>query len=198
MKTLKQYIIEQDVHTKWLENVKKMYKWYCDNFDTFYDYDHYRSTDNCKKCELIDNKLVRGDCSGFVGACLCLSNYTDDPLKWNASLGSFNMKGHKRPNIKIGPKTEKYRETLKYICDIDSWKHVTLKDKNDLSEVQAGDILTKGTHCTIVADNGAKHLYDWGEDTALKKDKTCEPVDFYIPHDKNGKTFLFVDYWRLK
>ena len=67
-----------------------MYGWYCDNFKNFYDGNHQYKNENYKQCNLIDNKRVMADCSGFVAACLCLAGYTDNTLDWNVRLGSFN------------------------------------------------------------------------------------------------------------
>ena len=93
MKRLTEYIKESEDKKidKWMNCVKKMYSWYCKNYNGFYDDNHFYSESNHKECELIDNKKTIGDCSGFVGACLCLAGYTGSPRLYNVRLGSFNL-----------------------------------------------------------------------------------------------------------
>lgn len=200
MKTLIEYIKEKKEESKnlhWLSCVKKMYNWYCDNYENFYDEMHFYSDKNHKQCELIGNKETIADCSGFVGACLCLAGYADDPLLWNARLGSFNH--YKNTNVDNLDKADTgQKEKILYIADINDFECHRISDEkkknNDVSEIKAGDIIVKGSHVTIAADDGAKHLYDWGKDA---KHNGTQPVNFYIPKDKH-KTYPYRSYWRLK
>ena len=197
MKRFSNYIKESEQRNNWLNCVKEMYEWYCDHYKNFYDDMHFYSDKNHKKCDLIDNKETIADCSGFVGACLCLAGYTDNPLKWNVRLGSFNhYKNSNADNLDKADTGQK--EKLLYIADIDAFKCHRLseekKETEDLSEIKAGDILVKGSHVTIAADDEAKHLYDWGK-TAMHEGH--KPVNFYVPKDKKT-IYPFRSYWRLK
>ena len=210
MKCLKQFILESnnknDVNT-WLENVKKMYDWYCKNFKNFYDGKHQYNSSNYKECELLNNKKVVADCSGFVAACLCLSGYTDDTINWNVRLGSFNK--YKNHNVDINVEEiskfdEKFKDKLLYITDINDFECHKIsdekKEKQDYTEIKAGDIIVKGSHVTIAATDGGVYLYDWGKQITTQTDdvfKKSKPVKFYIPKDKNT-TFPYRSYWRLK
>ena len=202
MKSLKEYIYEADkariTVSQWLENVKIMYKWYCDNYNTFYDSDHWKKTEYHKPCELIDNKKTIADCSGFVAACLCLSGLTTYTESFNVRLGSFNH--YRNPNLLSNDITDREGEfienKIKYLIDLKDFECIKLKDTDDLSEIKAGDILVKGSHVTIAADDGAKHLYDWGE-AVKNKHKDYNPVKFYVPVDKN-QVYPYRSYWRLK
>ena len=200
MKTLIEYIKEQkedNKNSQWLSSVKKMYEWYCNNYKDFYDDYHFYSDENHKECELIDNKETIADCSGFVGACLCLAGYTDNALLWNVRLGSFNhFKNSNEDNLK--EIDQKQKDKILYIADIQDFDCHRIseenKEKYDVSEIKAGDIIVKGSHVSIAADDGAKHLYDWGKDA---KHNGTQPIDFYIPKDKH-KTYPYRSYWRLK
>lgn len=199
MKRLSQYIIEnqKDYISDWLSCVQEMYKWYCDNYKDFYDDMHFYSDKNHKKCDLIGGKETIADCSGFVAACLCLAGYNTNPLLWNVRLGSFNH--YKRSNDDDLDKSDTgHKEKLLYMADIPQFECHRIsdekKEKEDFSEIKAGDILVKGSHVTIAADNGAKHLYDWGK---TAKHKEYKPVDFYTPKDKKI-TYPYRSYWRLK
>lgn len=204
MKNLKQYILEQQTDkSKWMNCVKKMYAWYCDNFKNFYDTEHHYDDKNYKECDLLDGKKVMADCSGFVGACLCLAGYSDNPLNWNVRLGSFNH--YKNTNTdKINKTDKEYKSNdLLYIADIDAFECHKMSDevkkKQDLSEILEGDIIVKGSHVTIAADDGAKHLYDWGRQISTQPNnvfKNHMPVKFYVPKDKN-MTYPYRSYWRL-
>ena len=205
MITLRQYILEsKNAKSNWLDCVKKMYKWYCDNFKNFYDTAHHYKNDNYKKCDLLDDKQVMADCSGFVGACLCLAGYSNNPLNWNVRLGSFNH--YKNLNTdNISNTDKKYKNDLLYISDINAFKcHKIMdsaKERLDYSEIKAGDILVKGSHVTIAADDGAKHLYDWGRQISAQSEKMLrnyKPINFYIPKDKNNIIYPYRSYWRLK
>ena len=75
------------------------------------------------------------------------------------------------------------------------------KERLDYSEIKAGDILVKGSHVTIAADDGAKHLYDWGRQISAQSEKMLrnyKPINFYIPKDKNNIIYPYRSYWRLK
>lgn len=207
MKDLKQYIFESknyqdNYEDDWLDAVKEMYKWYCDNFRNFYDNNHQYDTSNYKKCDLIGGKKVKADCSGFVGACLCLAGYTNDAVKWNVRLGSFNHFKILNPD-KINDFDKKFKSNILYITDIDSFECHRISEENkedqNYSEIKAGDILVKGSHVTIAADDGAHYLYDWGEKISKQKSnvKSNEPLKFYIPKDKQI-TYPYRSYWRLK
>ena len=204
MITLRQYILEsKNAKANWLDCVKKMYAWYCDNFKNFYDNKHQYDDGNYKECDLLDGKQVMADCSGFVAACLCLAGYNDKPLNWNVRLGSFNH--YKNSNDDdISSVDKKYMENLSYMADIDAFECHKMSDevkkKQDLSEIKAGDIIVKGSHVTIAADDGAKHLYDWGKQISTQSEKIFKnhkPIDFYVPKDKNI-TYPYRSYWRLK
>jgi len=209
MRCLKDFILESNESNtdKWLSNVKKMYEWYCDNFKNFYDCKHQYNSSNYKECELLDNKKVVADCSGFVAACLCLSGYTNDTINWNVRLGSFNL--HKNHNVntnveKISPFDEKYKAKLLYMSDINEFECHKISDEKkqnqDYSEIKAGDILVKGSHVTIAAEDGGKYLYDWGRQVSTQNNslfKLKKPVKFYIPKDKTT-IFPYRSYWRLK
>ena len=59
----------------------------------------------------------------------------------------------------------------------------------------------KGSHVTIAADDGAKHLYDWGRQISAQSEKMLrnyKPINFYIPKDKNNIIYPYRSYWRLK
>lgn len=204
MITLRQYILEsKNVKSNWLDCVKKMYEWYCENFKNFYDTAHQYKNDNYKTCDLLNDKKVMADCSGFVGACLCLAGYSNNPLNWNVRLGSFNH--YKNSNVDdISDVDKKYKNDLSYMADIDAFECIKIDDKEkqklDYSEIKAGDILVKGSHVTIAADNGAKHLYDWGKQISTQSEKVFKnykPIDFYVPKDKNI-AYPYRSYWRLK
>lgn len=200
MKRLEEYIIEAKETNKtqeWLKCVKKMYEWYCENYKNFYDKMHFYSDKDHKKCELIDDKETIADCSGFIAACLYLAGYTKDTLLWNARLGSFNH--YKNSNVEDLDKSDTgHKEKLLYMADLPEFECHKISDENkkkkDLSEIKAGDILVKGSHVTIAADDGAKHLYDWGSEITHENN---EPVEFYIPKDKDT-TYPYRSYWRLK
>ena len=207
MKRLSEYIIESkgsSSKAKWLESVKAMYGWYCENFPNFYDSKHHYDDENYKECELIGNKKVMADCSGFVAACLCLAGYSDHPLDWNVRLGSFNLHKNANPEKELSHTDKEYVSDLCYMADIDAFECHKItdekKEKKDYSEIKAGDILVKGSHVTIAADDGAKHLYDWGRQIMTQNDKTfrrTDPVKFYIPKDVKI-TYPYRSYWRLK
>ena len=199
MKKFTEYIKEaEDLKvTQWLSCVKKMYEWYCENYKNFYDDMHFYSDKNHKICKLIDNKETIADCSGFIGACLCLAGYTNDPLLWNTRLGSFNH--YKNSNVEDLDKSDTgHKEKLLYMADIPEFECHKITDEKkaakDLSEIKAGDILVKGSHVTIAADDGAEHLYDWGESVTHNG---TDPIEFYVPKDKNT-TYPYRSYWRLK
>ena len=164
---------------------------------------HHYSDDNYKECDLLNGKKVKADCSGFVGACLCLAGYSNNPLNWNVRLGSFNhFKNANTDNISDIDK--KYINDLSYMSGINAFEchrmSDKVKEKQDLSEIKAGDILVKGSHVTIAADDGAKHLYDWGKQISTQSEKVFKnhkPIDFYVPKDKNI-TYPYRSYWRLK
>lgn len=196
MKKFTQYIYENKLDD-WLDCVKKMYSWYCDNYGSFYDDMHFYSTKNHKDCDLIDNKKTIADCSGFIGACLCLAGYTDHPNLFNARLGSFNH--YKNSNVENLDKSDTgHKEKILYMADIPEFECIKLDDSNKekLEGVKAGDILVKGSHVTIVADDDHNKLYDWGSEVK-NNHKSHEPVPFYVPKDKK-ETFPYRSLWRLK
>lgn len=204
MITLRQYILEsKNTKSNWMTCIKKMYKWYCENFKNFYDHHHHYSDDNYKECDLLNGKKVKADCSGFVGACLCLAGYSNNPLNWNVRLGSFNhYKNSNKDNISDVDK--KYKNNLSYMSGINAFECIRMDDKEkqklDYSEIKAGDILVKGSHVTIAADDGAKHLYDWGRQIESQPNNIfdkAKPVEFYIPKDKET-IHPYRSYWRLK
>ena len=198
MKTITQYITEQKQKKSWIECVQQMYAWYCDNFGKFYDKTHHYKDEDNRYCELIEKDVV-ADCSGFVAACLCLAGYTKDSLGFNVRLGSFNH--YKNPNVDTMSNVDKeFTSKLSYMADIHDFKCVKLKNTDDLSEIKTGDILVKGSHVTIAADDGAKHLYDWGSKIETVDDdiiKQHKPISFYTPKDKT-MTYPFRSYWTLK
>lgn len=185
----------------WLKCVQKMYNWYLDNFGNYYDTTHNSTIDNTTKpCELIGDKHVKADCSGFVAACLCLAGYINNPIDMNATLGSFNL--YKNSNKKII--TKEYNElakSLEYMANCNDWECHKISDynkaNNDYSELRRGDILVKGSHVTIVADNDVQYLYDWGKDAVNNRDKTNKLSKFYVPKDRYD-TYPYRSYWRLK
>lgn len=203
MITLRQYILEgKNAKSNWMNCVKKMYKWYCENFKNFYDNHHHYNDDNYKECDLLNGKKVKADCSGFVGACLCLAGYSNNPLNWNVRLGSFNH--YKNANVDdISKADKKYKNDLSYMSSINAFECIKIDDKEkqklDYSEIKAGDILVKGSHVTIAADDGAKHLYDWGRQIESQTNDIfdkAKPVDFYIP--TKNIIYPYRSYWRLK
>jgi len=199
MKRLIEYIKESKDNKvdKWMKCVEKMYSWYCKNYNSFYDDMHFYSEKNHKECELIDNKKTIADCSGFVAACLCLAGYTGSPRLFNVRLGSFNH--YKNANDDDLDKSDTgQKEKIKYMADIPDFECIKLDDSNKekLKGVKRGDILVKGSHVTIVADDNVSELYDWGFEV---KDKHInnKPVPFYVPADKT-ETYPYRSLWRLK
>ena len=165
---------------EWLDCVQKMYAWYGQKFNGSYSHSH---SDDAVYCELIDKK-VTPDCSGFVGACLCLAGYDDSPIDWNVKFGSFNKDGHK--NNDDTPIRVKISD-LHYMKDLPDWdSHNFHKTK-----IKAGDIIYSSFHSTIAADDGAKHLYDWGRHIETMKDIT-QPAEYY------EHKYKYRAYWRLK
>ena len=199
MITLSRYITEKKTKS-WMDCVRQMYAWYCDNFGAFYDVNHQYDGEHYKYCDLIDHDVV-ADCSGFVGACLCLYGCLKNPLKMNVRLGSFNhYKNSNVEDVDTSNFDKDYKDELSYMNDIDAFRCVKLKDTDDLSEIKTGDILVKGSHVTIAADDGARHLYDWGRRVikrSVNELESHEPVKFYVPEDKT-MTYPFRSYWRLK
>lgn len=169
-----------DERQEWLNKVQKMYKWFNNNC-LYYDHKH---EDSSVYCDLIKKK-VKVDCSGFIGACLYYAGYTDDPYNWNVKYGSFNK--NKNPNNDDDPKHCNI-DKINYLIDNPEWSTTTF----NRNKIKAGDIIYSSFHVTIAADDGAEHLYDWGQhEIDSKHHKNNNAVEYY------ELEYKYRAYWRL-
>lgn len=168
---------------EWMNCVKKMHAWYIENFGPFYDYDHGKIKDKLKPCELIDDKLVRADCSGFVNAALVLYGEIDDTLRYNVTHGSYNY-NKKRNDVNYYG----FMPDIKYFRnDLKRFKHIKVKEDTFF---QTGDILYNDFHVVICED---KMAYEWGssvEKRSLTKNGGKIRLDHILtPYKKIQKYF---------
>lgn len=176
MKSLYTYICEAKDTNIILDCAEKMQKWYDDNFKGYYDNEHGANKDNMKKCDLLDNKLVKADCAGFLGAVLCLAGFTENPLAYSVKFGSFNLDKHinnKRENEDIPDYID-----MEYMKDLNgNWHAYKLDTYTEWPDCIPGDILYSGGHVAIVGKNNKLHQ--------------CTQ---YGSHDDR----TFKAYWRLE
>ena len=184
MKTLLNYIFEslknnnKNNDTNIIEASKIIYDWFVNNFGNFYDHEHGKNKEKLIPCSLLNNSLVKGDCSGYIGAVLCYCKLIDnsDTCHLNVRHGSFNPKkivylSNYKPNKNI-------LKNIIYMTDIKgNWIYNEYTSDNDLKE---GDILCGKGHVAIVAknDNNKIKIYDWG--SRVEDNINHSPVNIYF------------------
>lgn len=172
----------------WLTCVVTMFNWYKDNFGPFYDFEHGKDKSKLKACDLINNKIVRADCSGFVNACLVLFGELTDTLKYNVTHGSYNYS--KKRN---DPNYYGFMPNIKYLRnDLTHFKHIKV---NENTKFKNGDILYNKEHVVIFYDN---YVYEWGSSVEKrdleKNDGKIRIEKILDPYHRIQK---YIGIWRL-
>jgi len=174
---------------EWMNCVRTMHKWYIDNFGPFYDFNHGKDESKLMPCDLIDDKLVRADCSGYVIAALVLFGDLSDTLRYNVTHGSFNF-SKKRNDVNYYG----FMPDIRYLRnDLKSFDHIYVKET---TKIRTGDILYNDFHVIICDDNFA---YEWGssvEHRDLKKYDGRIRMDHILDPYKKIQTYFGL--WRLK